>query len=121
MASLARRLGLVKTPSSGSDSSPSGDNIEKMEPKGESTATEVRTQDELEANKRLRRIRDKHRWDPNMPDDIAQEIDEVTAQRDAKGEFGIVEEIIEDSPYPEVRAAARNVSLCVSDRKTTPH
>ena len=119
MASFVKRLGLVKTRSNGSsdahessDGHNGSDGVdEKIESTAYATTTAVRTQDELEANKTLREIRRKHRWDPNLPEDLAEGIDEATAHHDAKEELGIVQEVVEDSPYPEVRAVARNVSL----------
>ena len=111
MASLAKRLGLAKTRTVGWDEvSPIGsDDGEKQQASGSTTAAQIRTEDELEANRTLRNIKKKHHWDPNLPSDLYDTIDEATAHRDAKEEIGIVEEIVDDSPYPEVRAAARNV------------
>lgn len=51
---------------------------------------------------------DSRRWDPNMPDEAIEMVDAVTGTHDAKGEAQLVGEIIENSPYPEVRAVVRN-------------
>ena len=112
MASFVKRFGLTQTRSTtSSNESPISDNIEKTDATAHTTATNVRTQDELEANAQLRKIRSKHQWDPNLPDSLLDGIDETTEQHDAKAEFGIIEEVVEDSPYPEVLAVAKNVSL----------
>ena len=109
MASFMKRLELRLTRSGGTGSS--SDPVHEPEKDGATTtATQIRTQDELEANDQLRKIKRKHRWDPNLPTELAEEIDDATTRRDAKEEIGVVEEIVEDSPYPEVRSVTRNVS-----------
>ena len=68
---------------------------------------------ELEANTALRQIKKKHRWDPNLPDDLEEEIEEKTDEHNLAGELRLVDELVENSPYPEVRAAVRNVSIII--------
>ncbi|CAC9891319.1 unnamed protein product [Aureobasidium pullulans] len=68
----------------------------------------VRDITEVEANHRLNVFRQDHKWDPNMPDEAIEMVDAVTGTHDAKGEAQLVGEIIENSPYPEVRAVVRN-------------
>lgn len=57
---------------------------------------------EVEANRRLNKFRVDHTWDPNMPDSAWDAINDVTANHDQKGEAILVDELVEDSPYPEV-------------------
>lgn len=57
---------------------------------------------EIEANRRLNKFRADHTWDPNMPDSAWDAINDVTANHDQKGEAILVDELVEDSPYPEV-------------------
>ncbi|KAF2225366.1 small oligopeptide transporter-like protein [Elsinoe ampelina] len=68
----------------------------------------VRDISEAEANHRLDVFRQDHKWDPNMPDEAIEMLDAVTGAHDAKGEAQLVGEVIENSPYPEVRAVVRN-------------
>ena len=67
--------------------------------------------DELETQDTLRKIKENHRWDPNLPASIEEDIQEATFTADASRKLSIVESIVGDSPYPEVRAAVRNVCL----------
>ena len=67
--------------------------------------------DELETQDTLRKIKENHRWDPNLPASIEEDIQLATLTADPARKFSIVESIVGDSPYPEVRAAVRNVSL----------
>ena len=66
---------------------------------------------ELEANAQLKELQRKHRWDPNLPNSVLDEIDNATHEHDLSGELHLVDALTENSPYPEVRAAVRNVSL----------
>ncbi|KAH3944083.1 hypothetical protein HBI56_034190 [Parastagonospora nodorum] len=68
----------------------------------------VRDISETEANHRLSAFRRDHKWDPNMPDEAIEMVDAVTDAHDHKGEAHLVGEVIENSPYPEVRAVVRN-------------
>lgn len=65
---------------------------------------------EAEANNTLQSIKKKHRWDPNLPEELEEEIEENTGGHNLVGELRLVGELIENSPYPEVRAAVKNVS-----------
>lgn len=66
---------------------------------------------EVEVNTTLHQIQKKHRWDPNLPEELEEEIEENTEGHNLAGELRLVDELIENSPYPEVRAAVRNVSM----------
>ena len=68
---------------------------------------------EVEANTTLRQIKKKHRWDPNLPEELEEEIEEKTDEHNLAGELRLVDELVENSPYPEVRAAVRNVGTPV--------
>ncbi|PWN33125.1 small oligopeptide transporter [Meira miltonrushii] len=47
-------------------------------------------------------------WDPNLPDEVEDELDEALHTTDVKAQIHIAEELLENSPYPEVRAAVLN-------------
>lgn len=68
---------------------------------------------EVEANTTLHQIQKKHRWDPNLPEELEEEIEENTDGHNFAGELRLVDELVENSPYPEVRAAVRNVSMLI--------
>ena len=72
---------------------------------------------ELEANRALKELERKHRWDPNLPSGTLDDIDEARHAHDMQNEINLVDAMTENSPYPEVRAAVRNVSL-LSSQKT---
>lgn len=118
MSNLARRFRLFRkdtdselpaldavSPVSTSDSN---DSIEKNV--AVTTDAEVKPETELEANIQLKKLEKKHRWDPNLPRELVDGIDDVTAHHDVNQELKLVDELVENSPYPEVRAAVRNVS-----------
>ena len=131
MSSLAKRLGLGKkssnvidgqtvSPESGSSSDVQVTSDVKDE-KGlnlgvdQSTVVKASGTDrrisEAEANHTLQQIKSKHRWDPNLPEELEDEIEEKTDEHNLAGELRLVDELVENSPYPEVRAAVRNVSI----------
>lgn len=68
---------------------------------------------ELEAHTTLKQIKQKHQWDPNLPDELEEEIEGETDNHNLVGELRLVDELVENSPYPEVRAAVRNVSRSI--------
>ncbi len=65
--------------------------------------------DDVEASNTLAHIKANHKWDPNLPSSIEEEIEEAAVTTDAARRLSIVESIVNNSPYPEVRAAVRNV------------
>ncbi|KAG9523651.1 small oligopeptide transporter-like protein, partial [Aureobasidium melanogenum] len=69
---------------------------------------DVRELTEVEANHALKSFRKDHMWDPNMEDEAIEMVDAVTDAHDPKGEAQLVGAMIENSPYPEVRAVVRN-------------
>ncbi|RAH73947.1 small oligopeptide transporter, OPT family [Aspergillus aculeatinus CBS 121060] len=56
----------------------------------------------------LKNLKLQHQWDPNLPDEIADEIDEALHTTDKGAREGMAHELLDDSPYPEVRAAVPN-------------
>ncbi|MCJ1278809.1 hypothetical protein MMC21_006627 [Puttea exsequens] len=117
MTSFAKRFGFgqkateagISDTTSSPDSGSNAD-IKEKEPAAASTGIDVagRHMSEVEANSTLRQIKKKHRWDPNLPEELEEEIDESTAQHSVAGEARLVDELVENSPYPEVRAAVAN-------------
>ena len=69
-------------------------------------------ENELEAQAELKALRKKHLWDPNFPQDTLADLDEARHTHDLQVELNMVDALTENSPYPEVRAAVRNVSYC---------
>lgn len=63
----------------------------------------IRNLSEVEANRRLSTFKEEHSFDPNLPDVALDAIKDATQQHDRKGEAILVDEMINDSPYPEVR------------------
>ena len=62
----------------------------------------VRNMSEVEANRTLRSFAAEHSFDPNLPDTAFEAIKDVTRAHDQKGEAVLVDEFVNDSPYPEV-------------------
>ena len=122
MASLAKRFGFAKKPEddvraaeSNSPESASTDNVkggvdEKEDVAAVATGIHDRRISEVEANRTLRHIQRTHRWDPNLPEELEEELEAKTEEHNLAGELRLVDELVENSPYPEVRAAVRNVS-----------
>ena len=81
----------------------------EFEKKNEAGVSQLET--ELEANRALKELERKHRWDPNLPSGTLEDIDEARHAHDMQNEINLVDAMTENSPYPEVRAAVRNVSI----------
>jgi len=56
-----------------------------------------------EAARRLKELKKAAKWDPNMPEEEIGEIEEAVAKHDGRAEHALVDELLENSPYPEVR------------------
>lgn len=56
----------------------------------------------------LKNLKEKHAWDPNLPEDVFEEIDEALHTSDKSAQEGVASELLENSPYPEVRASVPN-------------
>jgi len=52
-------------------------------------------------------------WDPNLESDDLAAVDEAVGHHDKDGENQLVGDLLENSPYPEVRAAVRNYDVDV--------
>ena len=114
MSSLLKRFRSEKdetvTHASSRESGGSNDVADRKGSVITATGAEI-PQDEAQVNQKLQSIRDKHRWDPNFEEELDAELEYATQAHDANGEIRLVSELVENSPYPEVRAAVRNVSL----------
>lgn len=62
-----------------------------------------------EAIQHLDNLKKQHQWDPNLPDDVLDEVDNVLHTDDAKAQVLVADELLDNSPYPEVRAAVSNI------------
>lgn len=71
------------------------------EPKHDHSDTS-RNLSEVEANLRLNKFREEHNFDPNLPDSAFDAIKDVTQTHNLDGEAVLVDELLNDSPYPEV-------------------
>ena len=58
---------------------------------------------------KLRNLKDHHHWDPNLPEDIVDDVDEALTTDDKGARADIAHEVLDNSPYPEVRSAVSNV------------
>ena len=121
MSSFAKRFGFgQKPPANAANLSPESASTEDVKDVKEKDTSAVTTGadgrhfSEVEANTQLRQIKKKHRWDPNLPEELEEGIEEATDEHNLAGELRLVDELVENSPYPEVRAAVRNVSSPLS-------
>lgn len=57
--------------------------------------------------KKLRNSKDHHHWDPNLPYDVVDEMDEALQTSDKETQLGIAHELIENSPYPPIAVSYR--------------
>lgn len=76
----------------------------------------------LEAQKKIKDLQRKHEWDPNLPSDTLEELDDAAHEHDLSHDLNLVSEFEDHSPYPEVRAAVRNVGdtlFSLNDRLLT--
>lgn len=69
------------------------------------TVIEARPPYEVAAH--LKHLKDQSHWDPNMPDEVTERIEEALHSGN-KTQLNVTHEILDDSPYPEVRAAVPN-------------
>ncbi|KAL4920746.1 OPT oligopeptide transporter protein-domain-containing protein [Aspergillus aurantiobrunneus] len=56
----------------------------------------------------LRQIQQHHKWDPNLPEEVVDEINDALHANSAITRQVIAYDLLQDSPYPEVRAAVPN-------------
>ena len=120
MTSFAKRLGFHRTNTASATELPtlnrspnSGSGSNEDDPKKDPTISAgvelAAPENEMEANARLKALEKKHRWDPNLPADTLEGMDEATHAHDMQQELNMVDALTENSPYPQVRAAVRNV------------
>lgn len=118
MGTFAKRFGFqrsntaqanIPTVTSPDSNSNSGDSTEKHG--GITSAHQIADETALEAQKKLKELERKHRWDPNLPADTLEDLDEATHTHNLQHEVSLVGAFEENSPYPEVRAAVRNVGV----------
>lgn len=60
------------------------------------------------AARHLEHLKEQHHWDPNLPDEVYEEIDVALHTDDKSTRVDAAHELIDNSPYPEVRAAVPN-------------
>lgn len=80
---------------------------EKHSSDGSSSGHAVADISQIEAQEQLRKVQQHHLNDPNLPDEFIDEVADALASSDPKTAIAEAEHILEDSPYPEVRAAVR--------------
>jgi small oligopeptide transporter, OPT family len=83
--------------------------MEKDESIAVTTGTMV---DEAAPDEKLKQLRDlkhQHHWDPNMPEDVVEELDDHLHTSDKHTQEITSQELLENSPYPEVRSAVPNI------------
>ncbi|KAK2850700.1 hypothetical protein FQN49_005400, partial [Arthroderma sp. PD_2] len=68
-------------------------------------ATEI---SDVEANSRLNLYHRAHKWDPNLGNDTLDEVTTAATLNDSGAQSKVLGRVIDNSPYPEVRAAVRN-------------
>lgn len=116
MGTFAKRFGFqrsntaqanIPTVSAPDSDSNLGDSTEKN--RALTSAHQIKDATALEAQEKLKALERKHRWDPNLPADTLEDLDEATHTHDLQHEVSLVGAFEENSPYPEVRAAVRNV------------
>ncbi|OJJ46046.1 hypothetical protein ASPZODRAFT_152280 [Penicilliopsis zonata CBS 506.65] len=56
----------------------------------------------------LKHLKEQHHWDPNLPDDVIDEIDDALHHTAGNDVVATANDLMSDSPYPEVRAAVPN-------------
>ncbi|KUI68534.1 Sexual differentiation process protein isp4 [Cytospora mali] len=64
-----------------------------------------------QAARKLRVLREHALHDPNLPSENLDAVEGALDANDVEKEIHLVEELIEDSPYPEVRASVRNYDV----------
>lgn len=73
------------------------------------SGVEMTQESALEAQKKVKALLLKHAWDPNLPSDTLEDLDDAAHERNLEHDLNLVSGFEDNSPYPEVRAAVRNV------------
>lgn len=63
----------------------------------------------LDNVEQLKHLKEHHHWDPNLPDEVVDEVNDALHATDKDRRQSIVASLLENSPYPEVRAAVPNI------------
>ncbi|KAL4741238.1 OPT oligopeptide transporter protein-domain-containing protein [Aspergillus similis] len=63
----------------------------------------------LDTVEQLKHLKEHHHWDPNLPDEVVDEVNDALHATDKDRRQSIVASLLENSPYPEVRAAVPNI------------
>ncbi|KAL2216443.1 small oligopeptide transporter, OPT family [Thermoascus aurantiacus ATCC 26904] len=82
--------------------------MEKIKETSMAVSTGIANEAAPEAIGHLKNLKKQHHWDPNLPEDILDEIDDALHTSDPNTQVGVAGELLENSPYPEVRAAVPN-------------
>lgn len=82
--------------------------MEKIKETPMAVSTGIANEAAPEAIGHLKNLKKQHHWDPNLPEDILDEIDDALHTSDPNTQVGVAGELLENSPYPEVRAAVPN-------------
>lgn len=108
MSKALKRFGFARTNTDqaietvhGVDSS-SGSNSSIADEKTDAAVTTAADINEVEANQRLELFEKTRRWDPNLPNEDLNVVDDATHAHDAQAENDLVNRLVENSPYPEV-------------------
>lgn len=57
----------------------------------------------------LQALKNSHKWDPNLPESVQAKLDDEACITDATVSGNILHDVLDDSPYPEVRVAVPNI------------
>ncbi|EPS31607.1 Sexual differentiation process protein isp4 [Penicillium oxalicum] len=84
--------------------------MEKNDPAiGVTSGAEVDETAPTDTITKLKHLKEHHHWDPNLPQDVEEDLDQAL-HTDSKGaQIEIAHELLDNSIYPEVRAAVSNV------------
>ncbi|TVY39988.1 Sexual differentiation process protein [Lachnellula subtilissima] len=75
---------------------------------GSTTSDVPDVETEAVANAHLKTFNKLHEFDPNLPEDLRLAVNAAAENHDLKDELKLEQEVSDNSPYPEVRAAVRN-------------
>lgn len=116
MAPFAKLFDLYRTRKGNVDRAPIGTPDTEIDPGaskekdvGITSGAQVNTEAGLEADRKIKALESNYQWDPNLPSDTLQDLDEANNTHDTQQELDLVHVFEDNSPYPEVRAAVRNV------------
>ncbi|KAL4900777.1 hypothetical protein BDW74DRAFT_188029 [Aspergillus multicolor] len=57
----------------------------------------------------LKHLKENHHWDPNLPNEVVDEVNDALHVTDKDRRASVAASLLENSPYPEVRAAVPNI------------